>query len=166
MTWCRGFETGSKSINLQGWISPFPEMACGFLKWAVFCSQQKKNNKKNKKNENMRWGISILCELWTYIFPSWDEVVWYWVPSIICVNFCTTTTTIIYSICYCAVCFMFIQNMLPHLPCIFQQFILCYCLVTSLLRCSLWKSVYISRQLKNTGNATVHFCWSHIGCAQ
>ena len=56
----------------------------------------------------------------------------------------------IYSICYFAVCFMFIQNLLPRLPCIFQQFTLCYCLVTSLLCCSLWKSVYISRQ------------WSHF----
>lgn len=56
----------------------------------------------------------------------------------------------IYSICYCAVCFMFIQNLLPRLPYILQQFTLCYCLVTSLLCCWLWKSVYISRQ------------WSHF----
>lgn len=55
----------------------------------------------------------------------------------------------IYSICYCAVCFMFIQTLLPHLPCIFQQFTLCYCLVTSLLRCALWKSVYISCHLSH-----------------
>lgn len=55
----------------------------------------------------------------------------------------------IYSIRYCAVCFKFIQNLLLHLPCIFQQVTFCYCLVTSLLCCSLWKSVYISRQLSH-----------------
>lgn len=74
MTWCRRFETGNKSINLQGWIWPFPEMACGSLKWVVFCSQQKKNNKNKKRKHEMRqFGTEALL-LFALIFvqpPQW-----------------------------------------------------------------------------------------------